>query len=198
MGRFGGEAGMDPRAGSGLASSRHRVSSALATLQLVAFQVNCKAELSQLLGILQGASRGCGLSQWTWQCCGVGWHCWGSWDGQGHGLWLPCLLSAGKYGFLGLAWLSCLCQGSRPGWCTQGCILVCELLISFIHLDALSAVGNSFRQFLLLPLMLTMVGTCLLLALFSAQPQLWGRLCGQPTTTSGPLAFPAWSERMWS
>lgn len=61
--------------------------------------------------------------------------------------------------------------------------------VSLIHLGALFAVGNSFRQFLLLLLMLTMVGTCLLLDFISAQPRSRGRLCVQPSTCSGPLAF---------
>lgn len=106
----------------------------------------------------------------------------------GHGVWLPCLLLPS--GAFGLAWLSCPHQGSGSGWCTQDCVLVCDLFVSFIHLGALFAVGNSFRQFLLLLLMLTMVGTCLLLACISAQPRSRGRLCVQPTTRSGPLAFP--------
>lgn len=55
-------------------------------------------------------------------------------------------------------------------------VLVGELFISFVHLCALSAVGNSFRQFLLLLLMLTMVGTCLLLALFFSTASVVGQV----------------------
>lgn len=87
-----------------------------------------------------------------------------------------------------------LAQLPAPGkqtWMVHTGLLVCDLVISFVHLSALFAVGNSFRQFLLLLLMLTMVGTCLLLALLSAHPRLWGRLCVQSTTILEPLAFPA-------
>lgn len=87
------------------------------------------------------------------------------------------------------------CSGTaQQGWLSLG-----DLFISLTHLGASFAVGNSFRQFLVLPLLLTMVGTCHHLpALFSAQPPWWGRLRGQPTAGWGPPAFPARREPTWS
>lgn len=112
---------------------------------------------------------------------GVGGTAWAAEVGRARGLASLPAAAKGAFG-PGLAQLS---APRKQPWVVH--MLVCDLFVSFIHLGALFAVGNSFRQFLLLLLMLTMVGTCLLLAFISAQPR----------SRSGCVSSPPHAQHLW-